>query len=203
MMDWLRQYWPYALVLLVLCVLTGFLFKKAAQAYRKHQKDFHSREAEMRRLRALKDRYVPLREETAQSAPDDELLEGTALGLQLQIQKAENPKQVFASFSEEQTYIYALDVFLSDQTAAVFFKENGPELIGTIAPAFAALELTEFSDVIEKLAVMFDENDETTSVDNRFLEEADRVFSEGALLTKIKLQGANYIREHLQSFLGK
>ncbi|MBQ7597815.1 MAG: hypothetical protein IJU56_04475 [Clostridia bacterium] len=200
MIDWFRQYWPYALALVAACIFAAFMIKKASVAYRRHQTEFHAQEAEMRRLKALKERYVPLTKTVLEQAEPAELLEGTALGLQLQLQKKENMEQAFLTLNEAQQYVYTLDVFLSDKTAEKFFKENGQLLIARIAPAFQAIGLTEFQETIEKLAVMFDENDETTSIDRNFVSAADEAFSAGDLLTKIKLQGANYIQNYPEMF---
>ena len=200
MIDWFRQYWPYALALVAACIFAAFMIKKAAAAYRRHQTEFHAQESEMRRLKALKEHYVPLTETALEKAEPSELLEGTALGLQLQLQKQENMECAFLALNEAQQYIYTLDVFLSDKTAEKFFKENAQLLSGKIAPAFHEIGLTEFEKTIDKLAVMFDENDETTSIERTFVSAADEAFSSGDLLTKIKLQGANYIQNHPEMF---
>ena len=107
------------------------------------------------------------------------------------------------ALNEAQQFVYTLDVFLSDQTAAVFFKENGQLLISRIAPAFRAVGLSEFQSEIDRLSVMFDENDETTSVDRAFVAAADEKFTEDDLLTKIKLQGAYYIQSLPELFITK
>ena len=201
MIDWFRQYWPYALALVAACILAGFMIKKASVAYRRHQKEFHTQEAEMRRLKALKEKFVPLTAQAIAAADENELLEGVALGLQLRLQKLDNTEHAFLALNEAQQFVYVLDVFLSDKTAAVFFKENGQLLIGKIAPAFRAVGLSEFQETIDKLAVMFDENDETTSIDRSFIAAADEEFSNGDLLTKIKLYSAKYIQNHPEMFL--
>ncbi len=201
MIEWFRLYWPYALALAAACVLAAFMIKKAAVAYRRHQTEYHAEESRMRRLKALKERYVPLIPEAIANASTEELLEGTALGLQLRLQKEVNMERAFLALNEAQQFVYTLDVFLSDKTAAVFFKENGQLLIARIAPAFRAVGLSEFQQTIDKLAVMFDENDETTSVDRAFVAAADEMFSQGDLLTKIKLQGAYYIQSFPELFI--
>ena len=200
MIDWFRQYWPYALALVGAIILAVFMVRKAADAYRKHQRQFHAQEADLRRLKALKETYVPLTEEAISNGAPLELLEGVALGLQLRLQKEDHMERAFLSLNEAQQYVYTLDVFLSDKTAEKFFKENGQVLIHRIAPAFREIGLTEFQQTIDKLAVMFDEKDETTSVDRGFVSAADEAFSKGDLLTKIKLQGANYIQNHPELF---
>ena len=200
MIEWFRLYWPYALALAAACVFAAFMIKKAAQAYRRHHKELRAEEARILRLKALKEKYVPLTKEAIANAPAEELLEGTALGLQLQLQKEENMERAFLALNEAQQFVYTLDVFRSDGTAAVFFKESGQILVLRIAPAFRAVGLSEFQKTIDRLAVMFDENDETTSLDRAFVAAADREFAAGDLLTKIKLQGANYIQNHPEMF---
>ncbi len=201
MIEWFRLYWPYALALAAACLLAAFMIKKAAVAYKRHQKEFHAEEARMRRLKALKDTYVPLTPAAIENAQVEDLLEGTALGLQLRLQKEENMERAFLALNEARQFVYTLDVFLSDKTAAVFFKENGQLLISKIAPAFRAVGLAEFQPEIDRLAVMFDENDETTSLDRNFVAKTDEKFSEGDLLTKIKLQGAYYIQKNPGLFI--
>ena len=123
---WFLDYWPYAVALVVVAVGASFLFRKAARAYRDHQKRFHAEEAQMRRLVELKKTYYPLTEAAIAAAPDEELLEGTALSIQIPLQKQDDPERAFAALPEAQQLIYVLDVFVSDGKAAVFFKESLP-----------------------------------------------------------------------------
>ena len=62
LIAWFRDYWPYAVVLVVVAVGASFIFRKAAKAYKDHQKRFHAEEAQMRRLVELKKTYYPLTE---------------------------------------------------------------------------------------------------------------------------------------------
>lgn len=201
MKEWLYEYWWYLILFVGACVLAAFVIKKAASAYKLHQKTFHSREEEMRRLVELKNKYQFLNEQVIETAPMDELLEGTALSYQLILQKRDDMTEAFLEMPKEKQYIYALDIFTSDKTAKAFFKQNGQELIGIIKPAFEMIGLDEFVNDIGKLAVMFDENDETTSINLNTVDQMDEKFSDSDLLTKIKLAGAEYIKKNPQMFI--
>ena len=200
---WFRDYWPYAIALVVVAVGASFLFRKAAPSYRAHQKTFHAQESEMRRLVALKEQYYPLTAQAIAAAPKEELLEGTALSIQIPLQKSDDPDGAFKNLSDVQQMIYVLDVFTSDKTAATFFKESSTLLTGRLLPALDLIGLHEFDADMQMLVTMFDENDETTSLDPKKIAAADANFAAGDLLTKIKLRGAEYIQTHTEQFLAK
>ena len=200
---WFRDYWPYAIALVVVAVGASFLFRKAAQSYRAHQKTFPAQESEMRRLVALKEQYYPLTAQAIAAAPKEELLEGTALSIQIPLQKSDDPDGAFKNLSDVQQMIYVLDVFTSDKTAATFFKESSTLLTGRLLPALDLIGLHEFDADMQMLVTMFDENDETTSLDPKKIAAADANFAAGDLLTKIKLRGAEYIQTHTEQFLAK
>ena len=200
---WFRDYWPYAIALVVVAVGASFLFRKAAQSYRAHQKSFHAQESEMRRLVSLKETYYPLTAAAIADAPKEELLEGTALSIQIPLQKSDDPDGAFKPLSDVQQMIYVLDVFTSDKTAAAFFKESSTLLTSRLLPALDLIGLHEFDTQLGMLVTMFDENDETTSLDPKKMAAADADFAAGDLLTKIKLQGAEYIQNHPEQFLAK
>ena len=198
---WFRDYWPYAVALVVVAVGASFIFRKAAKAYKDHQKRFHAEEAQMRRLVELKNTYYPLTEAAIAAAPAEELLEGTALSLQIPLQKQDDPERAFALLPEEQQLIYVLDVFVSDKTATTFFKESSALLSSRLLPALDLIGLHDADDRMKQLVTMFDENDETTSLNWETVQNADAAFEEMDLLTKIKLHGAEYIRNHPAQFL--
>ena len=178
---WFRDYWPYALLLVAVAVGASFIFRKAGRAYKAHQKTFHEEEAQMRRLVELKKTYYPLTKEAIAAAPDDELLEGTALSLQIPLQKSDDPERAFSLLPQVQQLIYVLDVL-------------------RLLPALDLIGLHDADETLSHLVTMFDENDETTSLDWNAVADADTKFSAMDLLTKIKLLGAKYIREHPEQF---
>ncbi len=198
---WFRDYWPYAVALVVVAVGASFIFRKAGKAYRQHQKRFHAEEAQMRRLVELKKTYYPLTKAAVAAAPDEELLEGTALSIQIPLQKQDDPEGAFARLPEPQQLIYVLDVFVSDGSAAAFFKESSALLVSRLLPALHLVGLHEADERMTTLVTMFDENDETTSLSWKEVENADEAFKAMDLLTKIKLRGAEYIRNHPAQFV--
>ncbi len=198
---WFRDYWPYALLLVAVAVGASFIFRKAAQAYKAHQKTFHAEEAQMRHLAELKKTYYPLTAAAIGAAPETELLEGTALSLQIPLQKSDDPEGAFARLPEAQQLIYVLDVFVSDETATTFFKESSTLLSSRLLPALDLIGLHDADETLSRLVTMFDENDETTSLDWNAVAAADAEFAAQDLLTKIKLLGAKYIREHPEQFV--
>lgn len=198
---WFRDYWPYAVALIVVAVGASFVFRKAAKAYKAHQKSFHAEEAQMRRLVELKKTYYPLTEATVAAAPDEELLEGTALSIQIPLQKQDDPERAFSLLPEPQQLIYVLDVFVSDASAEVFFKESSALLASRLLPAMELIGLHDADALMTKLVTMFDENDETTSLNWAQVRQADDAFAAMDLLTKIKLHGAEYIRNHPAQFV--
>lgn len=198
---WFRDYWPYAVALVVVAVGASFIFRKAAKAYKDHQKRFHAEEAQMRRLVELKNTYYPLTEAAIAAAPAEELLEGTALSLQIPLQKQDDPERAFTLLPEAQQLIYVLDVFVSDKTATTFFKESAALLSSRLLPALGLIGLHDADDWMTRLVTMFDENDETTSLDWSVVQTADEAFEAMDLLTKIKLQSAEYIRTHPAQFV--
>ena len=200
---WFQSYWPYAVALVVVAAGTAFICRKAVLAYRTHQKTFHTEEARLRRLSELKERYGALTPQIIADAPPEDLLEGVALRDRLLVEKAPRMEPAFRALPKERQYLYALDVFLADRTAKTFFTQNGSILVSIIAPAMEMIGVTDVLPTVKKLALMFDENDESTSVDHAFLDRADEIFSEADLLTQIKLQGAQYIKQNPAIFCEK
>lgn len=196
---WFRDYWKYAVVLVIVAVATVLLWIRAIRAHRAHQTRFHAEEEKLRRMTELKTRYSELTDAVIADAPQEELLEGVALHFQLWLQKQPDLKAAFASLPEEVQYVYALDVLTSDGVC-VFFQENGAPLLQVIAPAFAAIGLKDETARVKKLALMYDETDETTSLDASLLAETEKDWAQRDLLTQIKLSGAEYIKNHPRAF---
>ena len=95
MAEWFREYWTYALGFVGVCIFAFFIFRAAAKAYSAHKKSYKAEEAYITRLKALKEKYVPLTKKTIENAPDGELLEGAALGIQIFLQKQEDMEAEF------------------------------------------------------------------------------------------------------------
>ncbi|MGN1418266.1 MAG: hypothetical protein ACI4W6_02950 [Acutalibacteraceae bacterium] len=200
-MEWFRQYWVYVIVLVAVCIGAAFVFRAAIKAYKRYYARYRKEEAEIKHLVALKEKYGELTAETIENADEEELLEGVALSFQLKLQKFDDMSAEFAKLCDEKKYVYALDVFVSDKSVETFFKENGRELTEIIVPALRAIGLEQAADQAEKIRIMFDETDETTSINKAQIEKAEEYFRNNDILTKIKHKAAEYIKENARKLI--
>lgn len=201
MAEWLRDNWFYAVAFVGACVVAFFAFRAAAKASAQHKKNYKAEEEYIKRLKALKEKYVPLKKQTIENAPDDELLEGTALGIQLFLQKQEDMEKEFLSLSDEKKLIYTLDVFLSDKTLNSFFRSNTEILKSRLVPALSLVGLSEDAERILPVAKMFDDKDEDTSLDEKRVSQLDEQLETDGFLSSVKLAAAKYIKENAEVFV--
>ena len=196
MKEWLSNY-GYLLIVLV-AVLTVFIvvLNFAARAYSKHMKSYKAEEAEIKRLTALKEKYKSLDENTIKNAPDEEVLEGVTLIYQLFLQKKENMEEEFLRLPKEIQSIYVLDVFVSDGGVKAFFSENTDILRCRIVPALKLIGMNDEAEKVEKIRRMYDETNLEASLSEKEIEETDKILLEADILSRIKLQGAEYIKEN-------
>jgi len=200
MKEWFSEYWQYALLLVAAVVVAFFAFRAAAKAYSAHKKSYREEEKYIINLKALKEKYVPLTETAIENAPDDELLAGTALGIQLKLQKVDDIETEFEKLSDEKKLMYTLDIFIDDETLEEFFKENSAVLKSRLVPALEKVSLSSYAKRIEPIALMFDEKDETTSLDEKRIKALDGELENENFLSLIKLSAAKYIRENPKAF---
>lgn len=201
MAEWFRQYWPYAIGLVAACIVAFFVFRAAARSSSQHKKRYKQEEEYITRLKALKEKYVPLTREAAEAAPDEELLEGTALGIQLFLQKKDEIEKEFLALSKERKLVYTLDVFVSDKTLDSFFRSNSEILKSRLVPALLAVGLEAQAERILPVAKMFDDKDEETSLDPKKIAELDNELENEGFLSFIKLSAAKYIKENVEAFV--
>lgn len=198
MKEWFSQYGYLVVVFFVVLAIFIVVLNFAAKAYSKHMKSFRAEEAEIKRLTALKEKYKDFSEETIKSAPDEEVLEGVALIYQLFLQKKENIEEEFLNLSDEKKSIYVLDVFVSDGGVKEFFSANTDILRKRIVPALQLIGLSEDARLINEISRMYDEKDIEASLSEKRIEEIDKIIRESNLLSRIKLEGAKYIKENVE-----
>lgn len=199
--DWFSQYWAYAIGLVVVCVAAAFIVSKAVKSYKRYYKNYREQESKIKHLVALKEKYGNLTEDTIKNADENELLEGVALSFQLKLQKSETMDDDFEKLEKEKQYIYALDVLVSDKKLEEFFRQNGRQLTERIVPALKMIGLEKEAAQAEKIRIMFDEKDETTSINKSQIENSEKYFEDNDVLTKIKHEGGKYIKENPQRFV--
>lgn len=198
MKEWLSDYGYLLIVFVAVLAVFIVVLNFAAKAYSKHMKSYKAEEAEIKRLTALKEKYKSLDENTIKNAPDEEVLEGVALIYQLFLQKKENMEEEFLRLPEEIQSIYVLDVFVSDGGVKAFFSENTDILRCRIVPALKLIGMNEEAEKVEKIRRMYDVNDPEASLSEKEIEETDKILLEADILSRIKLQGAEYIKENTE-----
>lgn len=196
MKEWLSNYGYLLIVLVAVLAVFIVVLNFAARAYSKHMKSYKAEEAEIKRLTALKEKYKSLDENTIKNAPDEEVLEGVALIYQLFLQKKENVEEEFLRLPKEIQSIYVLDVFVSDGGVKAFFSENADILRCRIVPALKLIGMNDEAEKVEKIRRMYDETDLEASLSEKEIEETDKILLEADILSRIKLQGAEYIKEN-------
>ena len=199
--QWFSQYWMYALGVPLAIAVFAVVLKMAVKSYKSYYKRYRSEEKEITRLLGLKEKYGALTAEAIGSGDENELLEGVALSYQLKLQKSEHMVDDFNQLGDEKKYVYALDVFVSDGDVKTFVSENGKELTEIIVPAFKMIGLSEEAEKINNLRLMYDEKDETVNFDPNVIKNVQQYIVDNGILTKIKLNGAKYIKENADLFL--
>ena len=199
MKEWLSQHGYLLLVLAGVCVGAAVIFYFAVRAYSKHNALYRAQEAEMKRLLALKEKYMNFTQETLSSADENELLEGVALSYQLRLQKDENPEKAFELMNEEKQKLYVLDVFCADGDVRVFFSENGKIVKDRIIPALSMIGMEDFSDKLKDVYDMYDEANEEISFSENKIEKMNAFIRDNDILSKIKSAGAKYIKNNFST----
>lgn len=201
MAAWFKEYWYLAVIFVVVLIITVVVFHFAGKSYKRYRTTYRNQEREIKRLIALKNQFVPLSEKAISESDDSETLEGVALSYQLFLQKKDNMEQEFALLSEEKRYIYILDVFVQDGSVNEFFSQNGDILRMDITKALELIGMKDFAARLDKVRKMFDSNDETTSWSQKEIDAMESYVEENDILTKIKLAGAEYIKNNSQIFV--
>lgn len=195
-MQWLSQYGYLIAVFVVVLIAFVFVFMKAVEAYSKHNKTYKNQENELKRLTALKNKYKDASNEDLATFDENEILEGTALVYQVALQKCDDMEKAFLSLNKKMQYVYTLDVFVQDASVGEFFSQNSDILTSIICDALNAIGMKDFSNDVFQVAKMYDNSNEDVSFSKVAIEDFDKKMQQGDFLTKIKLNGAKYIKEN-------
>lgn len=201
MADWFSQYWHLVIVLIIVCIVAAVIFFFAARALSRHNREYKAQEKELKRLLELKEKYRVLTSDAILNADDNELLEGVSLSYQLVLQKQDDIEGSFEKMNDFKKDVYALDVFVQDGTAKEFFSENGDILRKRIVSAFQKIGMEDFAKRLSGIALMYDDNDETVSYNEKEIEKFDASIYENDILSEIKLKGAQYIKNNCAEFV--
>lgn len=195
-MQWLSQYGYLIAVFVVVLIAFVFVFMKAVEAYSKHNKTYKNQENELKRLTALKNKYKDASNEDLATFDENEILEGTALVYQVALQKCDDMEKAFLSLNKKMQYVYTLDVFVQDASVGEFFSQNSDILTSIICDALNAIGMKDFSNDVFQVAKMYDNSNEDVSFSKVAIKDFDKKMQQGDFLTKIKLNGAKYIKEN-------
>ena len=201
MAEWFKQYWYLALIFIGVCIVAAVIFYFAGKSYSSYRASYRSQEEEIKRLTALKNRFVPLTEEKIAESDSAETLEGVALSYQLYLQKQEDMEKEFSLLSREKRYIYILDVFVADKSIDGFFRENGNILRSEITSALELIGMNDFAEQLEDIRKMFDPEDEVTSLDENKISALQKYADENGIYDTIRLSGAEFIKKNSQLFV--
>ena len=201
MAEWFKQYWYLALIFVGVCIVAAVIFYFAGKSYSAYRTSYRNQEAEIKRLTALKNRFVPLTEQVIAESDSAETLEGVALSYQLMLQKQDDMEKEFSLMSREKRYIYILDVFVNDKSIDEFFRENGDILRCEITAALELIGMTAFAERVEPVRRMFDPADEVTSLDEKKIEQLQKYADENNISDGVKLAAAEFIKENSQLFV--
>ncbi len=201
MTEWFKEYWYLAVIFVAVCIVAAVIFYFAGKSYKRYRTSYRNQEAEIKRLIALKEKYVPLTEKAIAESDGGETLEGVALSYQLYLQKKENMEEEFMLLSQEKRYIYILDVFVQEKCIRDFFSENGDILRSEITNALLLVGMDSFAEKIERVRRMYDNNDTTISWNQAEIDSLQAFAEENDILSQIKLAGAEYIKKNSQLFV--
>ena len=198
MAQWFSEYWYLVLMLMALLVVAVVVLFFAGKARAKYVKNYKQQEEEIKRLTALKNKYIPLTKEKLSQGDDEEILEAASLVYQIAFEKSEYPEQEFKKLTDVQKNIYALDIFVFDKTATKFYSFNDTMLRSRLYPA---LEMIGFGYAMDKFKCvhdMYDENNDDVSLDKEKISQLDELIEKEDILRRIKLGAAEYIKSNLE-----
>lgn len=195
-------------ILVALVLLTIFVWVKAIASSRKRDEERKRIIAELEKEKALRNEFRTVSEDAFLPDKDDyRLIVGMCANVQMGIEKAEDINAAFDALSETKKNVYCLGYVFEDSQKSLsnFFRSNGEPLLSTAKNAVDEVIGGKLAELFDKEFVMLDENDETTSVDEKTLEETDSAFEQ--LMEKEKDNAyktvAEYIRNHKSEFLEK
>ena len=196
MSEWFSQYGYLIGVFALVLVAFIIVLNRAAKAYGKHFNTVNEQKKQLEYLTNLKNKYRNITADELSECADEEVLEGFALLTQVEMQKSDDMEAYFRTLPKIKQYIYVLDVFTQDESAEVFFSQNGEILTDIIVDAVNEIGMKDFAKELASIAKMYNKDDESVSFDKTLIEKFDKTLNEKGFLTQIKVNSAKYIREN-------
>ena len=203
--EYISQHWYAGAALVLLIILTVFVWIRAAISGRKRSEERERIIAEIEREKALRKEFKTVDNSTFSNADNYRLIIGICAHIQQKIENETDMNAAFSALSEPEKFAYVFGYVFEDSKNGLsdFFRANGEPLLSVSLDAVRKVIGGDFAEVFGKEFVMLDENDETTSVDNSELEVLDGKFASiiEADGDNIYAKVASYIRLNKNYFL--
>ena len=189
-MEILIEYWYLWLIL---------LWKKAIERSRKMREAHRKEMAFIENAQRLRGEDNRMSAEKIRASGDEGLFQGVAANIQVSLQKTGTPDASFQDYPEAARNVYAL-WFLMDDVGkgklSDFFRQSTQPLTGQLVEAVRAVGAEKAYLPVKQEYDMFDENNESVSLDYKLVMECDEKFAH--LIEKHPLEPLvlAYIREH-------
>ena len=201
MLESLMQYWYMWVLLAVLIVIMFWAGGKASKAVRRKNEILRKQEEEIKRYKYLVDKYSGITASQAENETPGELAEGITAVLQKQLERAVHPEEEFNNAEEWRRTVYSLYYFLEDTKTSLsfFFKNNGEPVTGLAVNGIKEIDESAVYGNASRMYAMYDENNESVSIDNDRINEINSRFKEIFNKEKFLLSLKNYIISNLQN----
>lgn len=196
MSEWFSQYGYLVAVFFVVLVVFVVVLNKAAKAYSKHFNTVNEQKKQLEYMTNLKNKYRNITAEELSECSEEEILEGFALLSQIEMQKSDDMEGFFRTLPKIKQFIYVLDVFVQDESAEIFFSQNGEILTDIIIDAIKEIGMNDFAGELSEIAKMYNKDDESVSFSKQTVENFDKTLNEKGILKDIKVNSARYIKEN-------
>ena len=196
MSEWFSQYGYLVAVFFVVLVVFVVVLNKAAKAYSKHFNTVNEQKKQLEYMTNLKNKYRNITAEELSECSEEEILEGFALLSQIEMQKSDDMEAFFRTLPKIKQFIYVLDVFVQDESAEIFFSQNGEILTDIIIDAVKEIGMNDFAGELSEIAKMYNKDDESVSFSKQTVENFDKTLNEKDILKDIKVNSARYIKEN-------
>lgn len=194
--EWFSEYGYLIGVFFVVLVVFVIVLNRAAKAYSSHFNTVNEQKKQLEYLTNLKNKYRNITAEELANCSEEEILEGFALLSQVEMQKSDDMEGYFRTLPKIKQYIYVLDVFVQDESAEIFFSQNGEILTDIILDAVKEIGMNSFADELASIAKMYNKDDESVSFSKKTIENFDKTLNENGILKQIKVNSARYIIEN-------
>ena len=196
MSEWFSQYGYLIGVFVLVLVVFIIVLNRAAKAYSSHFNTVNEQKKQLEYMTNLKNKYRDITAENLALCSEEEILEGFAILTQVELQKNDDMESYFRTLPKIRQYIYVLDVFVQDESAEIFFSQNGEILTSLIIDALKEIGMGTFAEELSEIAKMYNKDDESVSFSKESVENFDKNLNEKNLLKDIKVNSARYIKEN-------